>query len=125
MGAGRGQLRVLAGGAEPAGRPPATPWREGALMVSDELLQRWETAYREFAVVSELLASVSGDRDITDRMARASQSVALAWREIAAEPDMPWWVMAATSTAAQAFEFQARDWANRAWQSRYSAGGAR
>jgi hypothetical protein len=47
-------------------------------------------------------------------MARASRDLAVVWREMAAEPDMPWWLVAGLGAAAQAFDNQARDWAARA-----------
>ena len=56
-------------------------------------------------------------------MARASADVAAVWREMTAEPDMPWWELAALGAAAQAFERQAHDWTARAKHERQSAGG--
>lgn len=103
----------------PPGRSSAPPRREGAgvVMVSDKLLQRWETVYREYGLTSELVGhSAPGDRAVARRMARASTALAGAWREIEVEPGLPWWVVAALSTAAQAFEAQARDWSARARQ---------
>jgi hypothetical protein len=47
-------------------------------------------------------------------MARASADVAAVWREMAGEPDMQWWSVAALCAAAQAFEYQSRDWSARA-----------
>jgi hypothetical protein len=70
--------------------------------------------------------SVPGDRAVARHMASASVNVALVWRQMAAEPDMPWWSVAALSAAAQAFEYQARDWTARAkYDLQPSAGGPR
>lgn len=130
MSAGCGSTGVLTGGRVPAGWPPAMPWREGfgVVMVSERLVALWEAAYREYGTVSDLLnASVPGDAAIAERMARASQAVAVVWREMADEPELPWWFVAALGAAAQAFEYQSRDWTARARHSRESAavGGTR
>ncbi|MFC4853656.1 hypothetical protein [Actinophytocola glycyrrhizae] len=82
----------------------------------------WETAYREYGVVSDRLnASVPGDVAMAERMARASQAVAVVWREMADEPELPWWFVAGLGAAAQAFEYQSRDWSARARHSREAA----
>jgi hypothetical protein len=84
-------------------------------MVSEELVRRWETVYGAYGVVTKSIATTEpGNRALARRMARASADVAAVWREMAAEPGMAWWAVAALGTAAQAFEFQARDWAARA-----------
>ncbi|OLF18923.1 hypothetical protein [Actinophytocola xanthii] len=84
-------------------------------MVSEELVKRWEALYGAYGVASKSVATTEpGDRAVARRMARASADVAAAWREMAAQPGMAWWAVAALGTAAQAFEFQARDWAARA-----------
>lgn len=60
-------------------------------MVSDELVQRWELAYRRYGEVSESVASaVAGDRDMAAAMATASWDVAVSWRNLAAEGGIPW-----------------------------------
>jgi hypothetical protein len=105
------------------------PWREGVdVMVSDRLVALWEKAYREYGEVSDALsATVPGDAVMADQMAQASRAVAVVWREMAAEPGLSWCFVAALGAAAQAFEYQSRDWAARARHSRESAvvGGAR
>jgi hypothetical protein len=58
-------------------------------------------------------------------MARASADVAAVWREMAGEPDLPWWSVAALRAAAQAFEYQARDWSARVRHERVNGGSAR
>ncbi len=84
-------------------------------MVSEELVLRWEAVYREYGAVSALVgASEPGDREVAERMARASRNVAAVWREMESEPDLAWWAVASLGAAAQAFEYQARDWAARA-----------
>jgi hypothetical protein len=101
-----------------AGRPSAVAaWREdiGAVMLPEQLVQRWETVYRLYGQASKCAAdSVAGDPDAARAMASASSDVAEVWREIETLPDLPWWLLAAVGAAAQAFEFQARDWNARA-----------
>lgn len=120
MGAEGGRERLAVAVFVPPGRSSAVPWREGAgggVMVSEELLQRWETAYGDYGLAAELVAnSEPGDRAVARAMARASSAVAAVWREIEVAPGLPWWQVAAVSTAAQAFEFQSRDWTARARQ---------
>lgn len=101
----------------PAGRPSAAPRRKGSgvVMVSERLVQRWEAVYREYGTASQRLSSAEpGDRTVARHMARASADVAAVWREMAGEPGMPWWSVAALCAAAQAFEYQSRDWSARA-----------
>jgi hypothetical protein len=104
-------------------------WRKGSgvVMMSEGLVRRWETVYGEYGQASEMVNnSVPGDRAVARHMASASGNVALVWRQMAAEPDMPWWSVAALSAAAQAFEYQARDWTARAnYDVQPSAGGPR
>ena len=124
MSAGLGSTGVLTGGLVLTGWPPATPWRKGSgvEMVSERLVGLWEAAYREYGAVSDVLnESVPGDAAIAERMARASQAVAAVWREMAHEPELLWWNVAALRAAAQAFEYQSRDWTARARHSRESA----
>ena len=100
-----------------AGQSPAALWREGSgvVMVSERLATRWEALYREYGLASEMVSnSVPGDGAVARHMARASQDLAVVWRELASEPDMPWWLVAGLGAAAQAFEHQARDWTARA-----------
>jgi hypothetical protein len=93
-------------------------------MVSERLVARWEAVYREYGLTSEMVSnSVPGDGAVARRMARASADVAAVWREMAAEPEMPWWELAALGAAAQAFERQAHDWTARAKHERQSASG--
>lgn len=113
-----GCVGVLAGEAFGSpGRRPGARWREGSgvVMVSERLVSRWEAVYREYGTVSALVSvSEPGDRMVAERMARASRNVAAVWREMESEPDLAWWAVAAVKAAAQAFEYQARDWAARA-----------
>lgn len=130
MSARCGQAGVLIGSAlSPAGRPPAMPWRKGSgvVMVSEALVRRWEAVYTEYGRASEMVNKAEpGDRAAARQMALASGNVALSWRHMAAESNVPWWLVAALSAAAQAFEFQARDWTARAtYDAQSSAGGSR
>jgi hypothetical protein len=84
-------------------------------MLPEKLAQRWEAAYRRYGRASAAMeSSVAGDRDAAREMAASSWEVAAAWREMECMADMPWWALAALGAAAQAFEFQARDWNARA-----------
>lgn len=130
MSAGCGYMGVLTGSASlPAGRPSAMPRRKGSgvAMMPEALVRRWETMYSEYGRASEMVnKSEPGNRMVARQMAQASENVALVWRQMAAEPNIPWWSVAALSAAAQAFEFQARDWTARAkYDVQPSAGGAR
>lgn len=115
LGAGRDGLRTL----RPA--PPTSRKRhsrgattEAVVVTAVSLIDAWEHAYRTYGLASEALAR-SGDRDPSAayRMATASAAVALAWRRIVAGNQLPWWMLAAVESAAQAFEAQARDWEER------------
>lgn len=118
MGAESGRSEVLAVAAfVPPGQSPAMPWREGTdvVMMPDGLVQRWELIYREYGLVAEMVATgAPGDRAVARRMATVSLDVAGVWREMGGVPDLPWWASAALVAAAQAFEYQARDWSARA-----------
>jgi hypothetical protein len=84
-------------------------------MVPDKLVERWEAAYRTYGSASKSAASsVAGDRVAARAMAVTSREVAAVWREMESVTDLPWWALAAVGAAAQAFEFQARDWTARA-----------
>jgi hypothetical protein len=84
-------------------------------MIAEELVQRWEAAYRRYGAASKsAAAAVPGDRVAAQGMAAASREVADVWREMESASDLPWWLLAALSAAGQAFEFQARDWNARA-----------
>jgi hypothetical protein len=84
-------------------------------MMPEHLVSRWEAAYRQYGQASRSAASsVAGDRNAAQAMASASWEVAAVWREMESLSDLPWWVLAAVGAAAQAFEFQARDWNARA-----------
>lgn len=71
-------------------------------IVSEDLIRAWEDAYRRYG--SAVGANV----------APASRAVALAWRDIACTSRLPWWVLAAVESAAEAFEDQAEHWEARA-----------
>lgn len=77
-------------------------------MIPDELEQRWESAYRQYVDTASTTETASAQV-----MASVSSSLARAWREIAEVPGLPWWMVAAASTAAESFEAQAREWAAR------------
>jgi alkylated DNA nucleotide flippase Atl1 len=90
-------------------------------MVPDYLVNRWESAYSAYRTASEMVnASTPGDCAAAEHMAQASRAVATAWRDIAVESELSWWSVAAVTTAAQAFDHQAQDWAARAKHGRES-----
>lgn len=130
MSAWCGHTGVLIGSASSPGRSAsghALAERLGVVMVPDGLVRRWEAVYREYGLASEMVnVSVPGDCAVARQMARASEDVAVVWREMAAWPEVPWWFVAAVTAAAQAFEYQARDWTARAkYDAQSSAGGPR
>jgi hypothetical protein len=69
-------------------------------MVPDVLVGRWQAVYGAYS-------AAEGDRA---ELARLSAEVAAVWREMAAVPGLAWWLVAALSAGAEAFERQARDW---------------
>lgn len=84
-------------------------------MVSEDLVEGWEAAYRRYMEASKIsVVSFAGNPDVAREMMMASHGVATAWHEMESTPDLPWWTLAALSTAAQAFEQQAKEWSVRA-----------
>lgn len=76
-------------------------WWSGMCTVPDVLVDRWQAVYREYS-------ATEGNRA---ELARLSANVAVVWREMARVPGLEWWLVAALSAAAEAFERQAQDWA--------------
>ncbi|ASR34374.1 hypothetical protein BAY61_04485 [Prauserella marina] len=72
-------------------------------------MRAWEEAYGQYTSASER-ASAKTDGITAQAMASASWAVARAWRSIASAKGLPWWSVAASETAAQAFEEQATHW---------------
>ena len=69
--------------------------------VSEDLIRAWEDAYRRYG------SAAGAD------VAPASRAVAMAWRDIACTSGLPWWMLAAVESAAEAFEAPAEQWAPR------------
>lgn len=63
-------------------------------MTSEKLVSAWEEAYREYMDPERM------------EVADTSVAVATAWRELAADTELPWWLYAAVNSAAEAFEHQ-------------------
>lgn len=86
------------------------------MRVPDELVRRWEGAYRRYGAADQATDSATGsaERGAAREFAVASRDVAAAWRDMERVPGLPWWVVAALVAGAQAFEVQAREWAARA-----------
>jgi hypothetical protein len=83
----------------------------GVVAVPEPYVRVWEGAYRQYGQVSEMAARMPADDPAAAwHMATASWNVAAAWREIATVGRLPWWLLAAVESAAEAFESQARDW---------------
>jgi hypothetical protein len=104
-------------GGFPAVRPtPGAPRHTarstaGAVAVPEPYLRAWENAYRQYGHVTEMASRMAPDDPAAAwHMATASSAVAAAWREIATVGRLPWWLLAAVESAAEAFESQARDW---------------
>ncbi len=84
---------------------------DGGVMASEKSVRVWETVYRRYGQVWELMARApKGDPATAREMAAASRAVAAAWRQIAAATALPWWTLVAVETAAAAFETQAREY---------------
>lgn len=81
------------------------------IAVPEPYVRAWESAYQQYGHVSEMAARMPADDPAAAwHMATASWGVAAAWREIASAGRLPWWLLAAVESAAEAFESQARDW---------------
>lgn len=81
-----------------------------SFVVSGALVAAWESEYRRYGQAAELSLWAGGDPGDASAMADASASVAVAWRRIAGSTVLPWWLLAAVDSAAQAFEAQAQEW---------------
>jgi hypothetical protein len=77
-------------------------------IVPAHLLRAWEAVYRDYAASDR--ADVKNPRDRREQAELAAR-LAVAWRRLAEAPGIEWWLVAAFSTAAQAMEQQAHDWA--------------
>ncbi|GAB3909092.1 hypothetical protein GCM10029964_110090 [Kibdelosporangium lantanae] len=79
------------------------------MLVSTKVVGVWEDAYRRYGRASDIVARSRG-RDVAavQELITASRAVATAWRAIAAQAELPWWVVAAVESAAEAFAEQAR-----------------
>lgn len=105
----RGEVSTGSAAGESAGRPPVVSRQEGAFMnvgvVPAELVQHWQKVYSEYIAVDRTQRLAP---DYPAKVARSSALVAAAWRDLAATPGLAWWLVAALTTAAEAFEGQAR-----------------
>jgi hypothetical protein len=83
----------------------------GAVAVPEPYLRAWEGAYRQYGQIAEMASRMPADDPAAAwHLATASSAVATAWREIATVVRLPWWLLAAVESAAEAFESQARYW---------------
>jgi lysozyme family protein len=67
-------------------------------LVNKDPIAVWEDAYRRYEEAPET------------EVASASRAVAVAWRNLAAISELPWWLLAAVHSAAESFDFQADAW---------------
>jgi hypothetical protein len=82
---------------------------ECSCLVPGHLLSAWEAVYRDYAAASDRVdGSNLRHRDV---QARLAAQLAVTWRRLANAPGIDWCLAAAFSTAAEAMEWQARDWA--------------
>jgi hypothetical protein len=92
-------------------RRPGDRSATGVVAVPEQVVRAWEGAYRQYGQVNEMVTRMSADDPVGAwHMATVSWAVANAWREIATVSRLPWWLLAAVESAAEAFEAQARDW---------------
>jgi hypothetical protein len=83
-------------------------------METKKAVREWEDAYRRYRASSDEVARVrASDPVVLKEMADASHAVAIAWRRIAVGADLPWWSLAATLSAVEAFEEQSQHWRRR------------
>jgi hypothetical protein len=104
-------------------RRPGDRSAAGAVVVPEQVVRAWEGTYRQYAQVNEMVTRMTEDDPVGAwHLATVSWAAAKAWREIATVSRLPWWLLAAVESAAEAFEAQARDWEAR--ESGESGGGA-
>jgi hypothetical protein len=63
-------------------------------MASEKLVSAWEEAYQQYTDAAKA------------NVADTSVAVASAWRALAENTELPWWLFAAVNSAAEAFEQQ-------------------
>lgn len=76
-------------------------------VVPDVLVQGWQDVYREYMTAAQTRNTTPENRA---NMARLSAEVATAWRQMTTTPELEWWMTAALTAAAEAFEQQAQEW---------------
>lgn len=125
QGAGSGRRRAARPvPVTPRVRPASPTTTEVVVVTSVPLVDGWQNAYRAYGLASSNLGRLGeGDIGALWRMASTSGAVAVAWRRIAGGTDLPWWMLAAVESAAQAFEAQAHDWEFRARGAQPQTGG--
>lgn len=95
-------------------RSPTPRKGSAVLRVPEQMVKRWESAYRFYQEANLIAGSGRVSEVAVADMVRASREVATAWRAFSYVDELPWWAVAAVATAAQAFEGQAREWERRA-----------
>jgi uncharacterized protein (DUF2249 family) len=98
-----------------AGQLLAVSGQESAVanwdMVPPERVDRWQAVYSEYTAMDRMERVEQVSPHYPVQMARLSAEVAAAWRHLGAVPRLPWWMVAALTNAAEAYEGQARSWA--------------
>jgi hypothetical protein len=73
-------------------------WRNDPALADKDAIAAWEEAYREY------------EKALATDVVGASRAVAAAWRNLAVDLELPWWLLAAVHSAAEAFDLQAEAW---------------
>lgn len=73
-------------------------------------IRGWEEAYWKYNEADQRMGNRPPVPELVQEYVSVTRAVARAWRNLVAERDQPWWVLAAVDSAAEAFETQAREW---------------
>ncbi|ONI83737.1 hypothetical protein ALI22I_35365 [Saccharothrix sp. ALI-22-I] len=74
----------------------------------EQLVARWQSAYRRYSEVHETNRYANADDpEAAARIAPSYREVAWLWRQLAAQEASPWWAKAAALHAADTFDHQA------------------
>src|SRR3569833_236833 len=81
--------------------------RNGSIALAPgHLVEAWEAAYRRYGDLSTRAGDQADGRP-AQALAAASDDVAAAWRDLASQGQLSWWVLAAVTAAIEGFEWQA------------------
>src|SRR3569833_3269034 len=85
------------------------PWNGSIALAPGHLVEAREAAYRRYGDLSTR-AGDQADGRTAQALAAASVDVAAAWRDLASQGQLSWWVLAAVTAAIEGFEEQALLW---------------